>query len=145
DISAILANSFMISADNAHAVHPNHPELYDSTNNAVMNGGVVIKFNAAQSYVTDGMSQAIIQQLCDKGKARYQFFANRSDLRGGGTQAAIANVHLSLLAVDIGLAQLAMHSSYETAGAEDVDEMIKLLTAFYNSTILIDGSTVTII
>ena len=145
DIKSVLANSFMISADNAHAVHPNHPELYDSTNRVKLNNGVVIKFNAAQSYVTDGLSQAILQQLCEKGEAKYQFYANRSDLRGGGTQAAIANVHVSLLAADIGLAQLAMHSSFETAGSKDVDEMIKLLTAFYNSTVTIDGSAITII
>ncbi len=145
DVDAILASSFMISADNAHAVHPNHPELYDSTNRAYMNKGVVIKFNAAQSYVTDGLSQAVLQQLCEKAEAKYQFYANRSDLRGGGTQAAIANVHVSMLAADIGLAQLAMHSSFETAGSKDVDEMIKMLTVFYNSTVVNEGSTVTII
>ncbi len=145
DVASILANSFMISADNAHAVHPNHPELYDSTNQAKLNKGVVIKFNAAQSYVTDAVSQAIIQRLCQNGDAKYQYYANRSDLRGGGTQAAIANVHVSLMAADIGLPQLAMHSSFETAGSQDVDEMIKLLTEFYNSTIVVDGDSIAIV
>lgn len=145
DIATVLANSFMISADNAHALHPNHPELYDSGNQAKLNAGVVIKFNAAQSYVTDAVSQAVIQKLCQNAEAKYQFYANRSDLKGGGTQAAIANVHLSIMSADIGLPQLAMHSAFETAGAEDVDEMIKLLSEFYNSSIMVDGESVTII
>ncbi|MGI6607377.1 MAG: M18 family aminopeptidase [Erysipelotrichaceae bacterium] len=140
DIKAILANSFLISADNAHGVHPNHPEMYDSTNKSYLNKGVVIKTSAAQRYVSDAVSIAIAKELCHKAKVPYQLFANRNDSRGGVTQAAVGTINLPINMVDVGLAQLAMHSSYETAGSYDIDYMIAFMLEFYNSTITADDN-----
>ncbi len=139
---AAIAASFMASADNAHAVHPNHPEKYDAQNRTFINGGVVIKHNANQKYTTDGVSAAIFTAVCDKVGVPVQHFANRSDVLGGSTLGNIANTHLSMNTVDIGLAQLAMHSAYETAGKKDLCYMIDALKAFYETDILIsaDGS-----
>ncbi|MBP3426920.1 MAG: M18 family aminopeptidase [Clostridia bacterium] len=132
---AAFSASFMVSADNAHAVHPNHPEKYDADNRTFMNGGVVIKHNANQKYTTDAVSCAIFSQICSAAGVPVQQFSNRSDVLGGSTLGNIANAHLSMNTVDIGLAQLAMHSAYETAGCEDLDHMIRALTAFYNAQI----------
>ncbi|MBR0137482.1 MAG: M18 family aminopeptidase, partial [Erysipelotrichaceae bacterium] len=137
-IKSILANTVFVSADNAHAIHPNHPELYDKENNAVMNGGVVIKRNAAQSYVTDAVSEAVMVQLAKRKQVPLQVFANRSDLRGGGTLGSIASRSVSVNMVDIGLGQLAMHSSFETAGVKDARYMVDLLTEFYGSSVVWD-------
>lgn len=134
-IRAALASSFMVSADNAHAVHPNHPEKYDELNRTFMNGGVVIKHNANQKYTTDAVSDAIFAEICAKAGVPVQHFANRSDVLGGSTLGNLANAHVSMNTVDIGLAQLAMHSSYETAGCADVDYMIRALAAFYQTNI----------
>ncbi|MBP3646526.1 MAG: M18 family aminopeptidase [Clostridia bacterium] len=132
---AAAAASFMVSADNAHAVHPNHPEKYDMGNRTFMNGGVVIKHNANQKYTTDGVSAAVFASVCEKAGVPVQHFANRSDVLGGSTLGNIANTHLSMNTVDIGLAQLAMHSAYETAGAKDIQHMVDALTAFYSTDI----------
>ena len=137
EIRAAIASSFMVSADNAHAVHPNHPEKYDAQNRTFMNGGVVIKHNANQKYTTDAMSDAIFSTICEKAGVPVQHFSNRSDVLGGSTLGNIANTHASMNTVDIGLAQLAMHSSYETAGCKDVEYMIRALTAFYGSNVLV--------
>ena len=118
-IRAALAASFMVSADNAHAVHPNHPEKYDDLNRTVMNGGVVIKFNANQRYATDGRSCAVFRAACAEAGVPVQLMANRSDLPGGSTLGSIAGTLVPVSTVDIGLAQLAMHSSWETMGAQD--------------------------
>ena len=130
-----LAGSFMVSADNAHAVHPNHPEKYDAENRVAMNGGVVVKSNANQKYTTDGLSAAVFESICHSANVPVQRFANRSDVAGGSTLGNIANAHVSMNTVDIGLAQLAMHSARETAGAADVDHMIRALTAFHEAEI----------
>lgn len=135
EIRAMIASSFMVSADNAHAVHPNHPEKYDAQNRTAMNAGVVIKHNANQKYTTDAVSCAIFESICEKAGVPVQHFANRSDMLGGSTLGNIANAHVSMNTVDIGLAQLAMHSSYETAGCADVEYMIRALTAFYGAQI----------
>ena len=142
EIRAAMAGSFMVSADNAHAVHPNHPEKYDADNRVYMNGGVVIKHNANQKYTTDGVSDAIFSAVCEKAGVPVQHFANRSDLPGGSTLGNIANTQVSMNTVDIGLAQLAMHSACETAGSKDVDYMINALRAFYATDIAVtdDGS-----
>lgn len=129
DRAAATANSFLVSADNAHAVHPNHPEYHDATHRPAMNGGVVIKHGVR--YATDGVSQAVFAALCQQAGAPVQYFANRSDLPGGGTLGLISTAHVSVNTVDIGLAQLAMHSCYETAGAKDTDYLIQAMTAFY--------------
>lgn len=128
-----IAESFMLSADNAHAVHPHHQDKADPTNRPYMNQGIVIKFNANQKYTTDSVSAAIFKAVCDKSEVPYQTYVNRSDIAGGSTLGNIANAHVSLNTVDIGLAQLAMHSPYETAGVKDTYYMIKAVTEFYNT------------
>jgi len=127
------AASFMLSADNAHAVHPNHPEKTDAENCVFMNEGIVIKFNANQRYTTDGVSAAFFHKVLKDAGVPYQHFANRSDVAGGGTLGNISGSHVSINTLDIGLAQLAMHSCVETAGAKDVDYMVKGMCAFYNT------------
>lgn len=128
-----VADSFMISADNAHAVHPNLPAKADLTNRPYMNGGIVIKYSANQKYTTDAYSGAVMKDLCERAEVPYQTFHNRSDLPGGSTLGNILTGQVSLKAVDIGLAQLAMHSSYETAGTKDTEYMIRVLQEFYRS------------
>ena len=131
-----VASSFMLSADNAHALHPNHPAISDPTNTVYLNEGIVIKHNANQKYTTDAVSSAIFQKMCEEKNVPYQHFVNRSDVAGGSTLGNIANTHVSLNTVDIGMAQLAMHSSYETAGVLDLDYMIAGMEAFYNSAVV---------
>ena len=126
-----LAESFMISADNGHALHPNHPEKADPTNKPVLNGGVVIKYNANQKYTTDGVSAAKIKMLCENAKVPYQSYVNRSDEPGGATLGNISTAHISVKAADIGLAQLAMHCSVETAGSEDTVYLYKMMKRYY--------------
>ena len=136
---AALASSFMLSADNAHATHPNHPEYSDSINQAFMNEGIVIKFNASQKYTTDGVSEAVFHRICDKAGVPVQHFANRSDMPGGSTLGNISTAHVSINTLDIGLAQLAMHSSFETAGVKDVEYMVRGMQAFYETEIRCRG------
>ena len=128
---AAVANGFMISADNAHAVHPNHPEYADKTNRPYVNGGIVLKYNAAEKYTTNGESEAMFRDVCRRAGVPLQTFANRSDMAGGSTLGNIANRHLSIRTVDIGLPQLAMHSAYETAGAQDTEDLIKATKVFF--------------
>ena len=139
----LLAQSFLVSADNAHAVHPNHPEYADMTNTPRMNGGVVIKFNANQRYTTDGVSCALFTTVCREAKAPVQVYANRSDLPGGSTLGSIATTKVSVPSVDIGLAQLAMHSCVETAGAEDLGALVRAMTVYYGKTLRRAGETLT--
>ena len=126
-------HSMMLSADNAHAVHPNHPEYADPRQRPRLNGGVVIKHNANRRYTTDAMAAALVGELCRRAGVPVQDYANRSDLPGGSTLGAIANTHFSVLTADVGLAQLAMHSACETAGAEDTDHLIRCAAAFYGA------------
>jgi len=133
DLHCALARSFMLSCDNAHAVHPNHPAKTDAANCAYMNGGIVIKSHAGQKYTSDGVSIALFKGICEKAGVPYQYFANRSDVLGGSTLGNIAMSQVSMNAVDIGLPQLAMHSSYETAGVQDCEYLIKACTVFFNS------------
>lgn len=128
-----LADSMMVSMDNAHGKHPNRPELSDPTNEVVLNGGIVIKHHANQHYTTDAISSAIIKDIFNRAGVKYQDFFMRSDLRCGGTLGAISSSQLSILSVDIGLAQWAMHSAVESAGAEDFNSLVKGLTAFFNA------------
>ena len=130
-----LSKSFLVSADNAHAIHPNHPELSDSNNCPKMNQGIAIKFNAAQNYTSSGYSSALFIDVLKQNNVPYQFFANRSDIRGGGTLGSISSTHVSIQSVDIGCPQLSMHSSYEVAGLKDIEYMYQCLEAFYNSNI----------
>lgn len=135
-----LAGSMLVSCDNAHAVHPNHPEKMDEANRAHLNQGIVIKEAANQHYCTDAFSRAVFCALCDRADAPYQSFANRSDMAGGSTLGNLSNVQASMHGVDVGLPQLAMHSAYETAGARDAATAVKALTAFYATDIRIDGA-----
>lgn len=134
-IKMAVTSSFMVSADNAHAVHPNRSEMSDKTSRPVLNGGVVIKNNANQRYTTDSVSEAIFKSICDRANVPYQSYTNRSDLPGGTTLGNAANEKLSLNTVDIGAPQLAMHSAYETGGIKDTMHMIQALKAFYSSSI----------
>lgn len=143
-LACALASSTIISADNAHAVHPNHPQKSDETNRVYMNEGVVIKSNANQKYTTDALSSSIFKSILDDAKVPYQSFTNRSDMAGGGTLGSISSSQVSIMSVDIGLAQLAMHSSFETAGALDVEHMINALRAYYSTHIYKDGSNIII-
>ena len=131
EIRAAVAGSFMISADNAHAVHPNHPEKFDRQNRVYMNKGIVIKHNANQKYTTDAVSSARFTLICEQAGVPVQHFANRSDLPGGSTLGNISNTHVSMETVDIGLAQLAMHSAYETAGTKDLEYLVRAFDEFY--------------
>jgi len=127
-----MAESFMISADNAHALHPNYSEKTDPTNKPVLNGGIVIKYNANQKYTTDAVSSAFLRKICKKTGAKVQEYVNPSDIPGGSTLGSIATARVSMNTVDIGLPQLAMHSSYETAGREDTEDLIKVSKEFFS-------------
>lgn len=133
DYYRAIASSFMLSADNAHAVHPNHPEKTDVKNCVYMNEGIVIKFSANQKYTTDAVSEAVFKGICEKANVPVQFFHNRSDVVGGSTLGNLSSLKVSLNMVDIGLPQLAMHSSYETAGIKDTYYMIEAMNEFFNS------------
>ncbi len=128
-----LAASFLLSADNGHALHPNHPEKTDLTNKPTLGGGVLIKNHANKAYITDGLSAAVVKTIFDKADVRYQAFFNRSDAQSGSTLGAAALRHTSIRGADIGLCQLAMHSACECCAASDYDEMIKGLAAFYST------------
>lgn len=128
----MLAQSLMISADNAHAWHPNYTDKADPTNRPVLGGGIVIKYHGAQKYTTSGYSGAYVKALCEKENIPYQTYHNRSDIAGGSTLGNIALTKVSVAAADIGLAQLSMHSAFETAGREDLNHMIRFMTAFLN-------------
>jgi aspartyl aminopeptidase len=128
-----LASSFMLSCDNAHAVHPNHPDKTDANNCVYMNEGIVVKSHAGQKYTSDALSIAVFKGICEKAGVPVQFFANRSDVAGGSTLGNIAMSQVSMNSVDIGLPQLAMHSAYETAGVKDSEYMVLAVTEFFNS------------
>ena len=130
-----LAGSFLVSADNAHAVHPNHPEYADRNDRPEMNKGVVIKWNAAQKYTSDALSAAVFAEICRRAGVPVQRYTNRADLPGGSTLGHLSTRHVSLPAVDIGLAQLAMHSAYETAGTKDTALLIRAAQAYYEASL----------
>lgn len=132
----LIANSFMLSADNAHAVHPHHLDKADPTNRPYMNRGVVIKFNANQKYTTDAVSAAVFREICRHAEVPVQTYINRSDVPGGSTLGNISNHQVSLNTVDIGLAQLGMHSPYETAGVRDTEYMLQAVQEFYSTLVL---------
>ena len=129
----MLAQSFMVSADNAHAIHPNHPELADANNAPVMGGGVVLKFNANQRYTTDGVSAAVFRKICRKAEVPVQDYCNRADIPGGSTLGHISLTHVSVPTADVGLPQLAMHSSYETMAVKDLAYLENAMTQYYSS------------
>ena len=132
DYNIALANSFIVSADNAQGFHPNYAGKFDPTNASYMNKGVVIKNAARGSYSTDGLSLAYFKSICDEVGAKVQLNTNRSDVPGGSTLGCISLGQVSIPSVDIGLPQIAMHSAYETAGRYDLDELLKALDNFYS-------------
>ena len=127
----IAAGSFLISADNAHAVHPNYAQMSDPVNRPALNRGIVIKYQAEQRYATDAVSAAVLKKLCLRHGIPFQEFTNRSDLTGGSTLGKLSIAHVPLRTADIGLPQLAMHSCFETAGAADPAALVRLSEAFY--------------
>ncbi|MCQ2406706.1 MAG: M18 family aminopeptidase [Oscillospiraceae bacterium] len=131
-LSALLPDSFMLSCDNAHAVHPNYPEKADSNHSVYLNKGIAIKQNSNMRYASDGISIALMKEICARACVPYQVFANRADLPGGSTLGTIADTLLPVNTVDIGLPQLAMHSSYETSGVKDAEYMIRAVFEFFS-------------
>lgn len=143
--SAMLANSFMVSADNAHALHPNHPELYDSTNAPTLGGGVVVKYNANQRYTTDAISEGIFSTLATRCGIKLQKYSNRADMVGGSTLGSISNTRVSVSTVDVGLPQLAMHSANETAAVKDICDMVAVFTELFSSAIIKNKDEISIV
>lgn len=130
-----LASSFMLSADNAHAVHPNQTDKSDPTNRPYLNQGIVIKYSANQKYTTDAISGGIFKTICEKAGVPYQTFHNRSDVLGGSTLGNISGTQVAVNTVDIGLPQLAMHSNFETAGSKDTAYLIEAAKVHYSSSV----------
>ena len=142
DLKQMLAQSFMVSADNGHALHPNHPELADPTNAPILGGGIVLKFNASLKYCTDGLTAALFRKVCQKAGVKHQTYFNRADIAGGSTLGNLSQHHISIPTVDIGLAQLAMHSCYEVAGARDTGYLVSAMTEYFGRSLRVmeDGS-----
>lgn len=131
DFKRAVAGSLMLSEDNGHALHPNHPEKSDAVNQVYMNKGIVVKSQAAQKYASDGFGIALCRDISRISGVPVQFYSNRSDEAGGSTLGNIAACRIPIKTVDIGLAQLAMHSAYETAGKLDVEYMADFTKTFY--------------
>lgn len=144
ELPRLLAQSFLVSADNAHALHPNHPEFADPNNAPVMNGGVAVKFNANLRYCTDGVSAAVFRKICAEANVPVQTYCNRADIPGGSTLGNISLSHVSVPTVDVGLPQLAMHACYETAGVKDVLYLQDAMKAFYSTSMQISGEGYTL-
>lgn len=132
DYLKAVAESFALSADNAHSVHPAMAGKADPTNRPYMNKGVVLKYNGSQRYATDALSAACFKALCNEADIKFQTYANQSDIPGGSTLGNISTSHVSVKTADIGLAQLAMHSACETMGSKDLDDMIKLAKVLFS-------------
>jgi len=139
NLNRMLAQSFMVSADNAHAIHPNHPEFADANNAPAINGGVVLKFNAGQRYTTDGVSSALFRKACARAGVPVQSYYNRADIAGGSTLGHVSLTQVSVPTADIGLAQFAMHSCYETSGVRDAVALQDAMAAYYGSSLAVSG------
>ncbi len=139
DLNQLLSQSFMVSADNAHAVHPNHPEYADANNAPVVNEGIVLKFNSNLRYTTDAVSAAVLRSVCNRAGIPVQSYYNRADIAGGSTLGNISLNQVSVPTADIGLAQLAMHSCYETAGVKDLAYLVKAMEEFYSCTLTVSA------
>ena len=135
-----LKNSFIVSADNAHAIHPNAQSKSDPTNKVFLNKGIVIKHHI--NYTTDSISSSIFKGICENANVPFQDFASRSDLRSGSTLGKINQSHVGVDSVDIGIPQLAMHSANETIGTKDILYMYKALLEFYNTQIVKEKNTI---
>lgn len=142
DYLQAIDNGLVLSIDNGHAVHPAHPEKSDPAQKVYLNGGVVVKRHV--NYSTDGYSAAVFKAIMDNNGVKYQDYYNNSDVRCGGTLGLIVSTNLQMDAIDIGLSQLAMHSSIETVGVEDIDALIKCVKAFYGAKLMKNGDETTI-
>ena len=129
----------MLSADNAHGLHPNYPDKCDPVNRPRMGGGVVLKYSGNQKYTTDAVSAAIVRVLAEKAGAALQTFTNHSDIPGGTTLGNISVQHVSVKTADVGIAQLAMHSPYETCGTSDTAELVGLARKLFSSSLTENG------
>ncbi len=138
----IASRSFMLSIDNGHAIHPNHRNVMGEGVKVNLNDGIVLKYNANQSYTTDGLSSSLVKALAVGAKVKLQEFTNRSDLRGGSTLGNLSNGEISFLSADIGLPQLAMHSSNELLGAFDVEDMGVFCREYFSSNFVVNGSDI---
>lgn len=134
DISTSLYNSFIISSDNTHAVHPNHPDLADNTNKVYLNQGIVISKD--QLSTTCALSSTIFKDLCQKAKVPFQNFTSRNDTTSGSTLSGLSLKHVSVTSIDIGLAQLAMHSSLEIVGKNDCYDLFLVFKTFFNTSLI---------
>lgn len=132
DFARAVGNTFMISADDAHAWHPNYNEKYDPTNHPVIGGGPVIKINANCKYMTDARGAAVFKMLCRQAGVKCQYFVNHADVAGGSTLGNILTSHLDIDGVDVGNAIWAMHSARETAGVSDHIDMVKVFNVFWS-------------
>lgn len=139
DVDEAISRGMLVSADNAHAFHPNYPQKSDPTNRCYLNEGISLKYNANMSYTSDALSGAIFTRICKKGNIPYQVFTNRSDERGGSTLGKISFKHVSILSIDVGIPQLAMHSPIETSGVKDIQGMVDAIHMFMKTSIKYDG------
>ncbi|TDT72548.1 aspartyl aminopeptidase [Hypnocyclicus thermotrophus] len=131
DFISSLEKSFIISADGAHAFHPNYSNKGDITNKLLMNNGIAIKYSSNYSYTSNAYSASYIKKICKENNIKYQYFLNRSDTRGGSTIGPISQSNLPINSVDIGIPMLAMHSIRELCGTEDLKLLNKLLNKFF--------------
>ena len=129
----------MLSADNAHGMHPNYIDKCDPVNHPRLGGGVVLKYSGNQKYTTDAVSAAIVRVLAEKAGVRLQTFTNHSDIPGGTTLGNISVQHVAVKTADVGIAQLAMHSPYETCGSRDTAELVGLARALFSSSLIENG------
>ncbi len=137
-----LAGSFLLSVDNAHAVHPNHPEKSDPTNPVTMGKGIVLKSHAGKAYITDATSSAIVKSILEGADIPYQTFFNRSDMPSGSTLGAISQRHVGVRGADIGIAQLAMHSACECFAKVDYAHLVGGVSAFFAATLSFNGEEI---
>ena len=144
-LARMLDESFLLSCDNAHAQHPNHPEFADPGNCPYLNEGVVLKFNANQRYATSGIAAALYRKLCQGACAKVQVYANRSDIPGGSTLGSIASTLVPVEMADIGLPQLAMHSCYETAGVSDLFDLVNICRTLFESGVEKSGGLIRLV
>lgn len=140
-----LASSFLLSVDNGHALHPNHPEKTDPTNRPVLGGGVLLKSHASKAYTTDGLSSAVVKTVFEKANVKYQNFFNPSNVRSGSTLGVSSLSHVSVCSADVGLPQLAMHSACESIAKADYPELVNGISAFFESKIKISETDVEIL
>ncbi len=139
-----LASSFLLSLDNAHATHPNHPEKSDPTNVVTMGEGVVMKSHAAKAYTTDALSLAIVKTIFEQADVKHQSFFNRSDMKSGSTLGVLAQRHVSIPAADVGIPQLAMHSACECFAKADYLALVEGLTAYFATSLVREGDEIII-